>query len=157
MAALLVGEIVPDFVLLTREGTSVRISDYRGKRNLVLIFCGAGISGPVRSLLRDVSESYREFAAEEVELFAVVQGADYKDEDLDRGGTLAFPFLLDRLGHVHDLFGAPASAQDLFPLAGIVDRYGELRHVSRVGDPGGPFGAHEILDWVRYINLECPE
>jgi thioredoxin-dependent peroxiredoxin len=157
MAVRLVGEIVPDFALLSTMGARVRVSDYRGKRNIILIFCGAGRSKSVRSLVRQVSELYAEFVAEEAEVFAVVRGAGGEAEDLKCNCDPPFPVLVDRENRAHDLFGSPASGQDFLPLVCIVDRYGEVRHISRAGEPEASFGAPEILDWVRYINLECPE
>jgi peroxiredoxin len=36
--ALKVGEIAPDFSLESQLGTTVRLSDYRGRCNVVLVF-----------------------------------------------------------------------------------------------------------------------
>ena len=157
MAVPPVGEIVPDFVLFSTEGARVRISDYRGKRNVVLIFCRVGRSESVRNLLRDLSKWYREFVSEDAELFAVIQGERHKAGELNRSGLLPYPVLMDTEGHVHDRFGAPVPAQDPLPMVCVADRYGEIRHVCRAGDPKTSCGAQEILDWVRFINLECPE
>ncbi|MCL5669826.1 MAG: peroxiredoxin family protein [Acidobacteria bacterium] len=153
----LVGEIVPDFALFSTTGTRVRVSDYRGKCNLVLIFCGTGCCESVRSLVGELSGMYADFVAEEAELFAVVQGADREVEDFRRSCDPPFPVLADKEGHGHDFFGAPASEQDSFPVICVVDRYGEVWQVFRAVDSEASCAARDILDWVRYINLECPE
>lgn len=157
MALRLVGEMVPEFALPSTQGAHVRVSDYRGKRNIGLIFCGAGRSELVRSLLRQVSNLYAEFVAEEAEFFAAVRGDICEAEDLRCNCDPPFPVLVDRESRAHDLFGAPVSGQDFLLLVCIVDRYGEVRHISRAGEPEASFGAPEILECVRYINLECPE
>jgi peroxiredoxin len=36
--ALSVGQVAPEFALKTHDGRIVRLSDYRGKRNVVLAF-----------------------------------------------------------------------------------------------------------------------
>jgi peroxiredoxin len=36
--ALKVGQVAPDFVLKSHDGKTVRLYDYRGKRNVVLAF-----------------------------------------------------------------------------------------------------------------------
>ena len=36
--ALTVGQLAPDFALKSHLGTTVRLGDYRGKRNVVLAF-----------------------------------------------------------------------------------------------------------------------
>ncbi len=33
-----IGQIAPDFVLSSHDGKKIRLSDYRGKRNVVLAF-----------------------------------------------------------------------------------------------------------------------
>jgi peroxiredoxin len=38
MTVLKVGQVAPDFELKSHLGTTVRLSDYRGKRNVVLVF-----------------------------------------------------------------------------------------------------------------------
>ena len=153
----LVGEIVPEFTLLSTAGASVRASDYRSKRNLILIFCGAVNSASARRVVRQVSELYAEFVAEEAEVFAVVQGAGDEAEDLDGSCNPPFPILLDKDRHAHELFGIRSSEQHSLPAVCVVDRFGELRHVSRAAGSQPSGFARDILEWVRYINLECPE
>jgi peroxiredoxin len=36
--ALSVGQVAPEFTLKTHDGRVIRLSDYRGKRNVVLAF-----------------------------------------------------------------------------------------------------------------------
>lgn len=36
--ALAVGQLAPDFVLKSHDGRTIRLSDYRGQRNVVLAF-----------------------------------------------------------------------------------------------------------------------
>ena len=153
----LVGEIVPELTLLSTAGASVRVSDYRSKRNLILIFCGAVNSASARRVVRRVSELYAEFVAEEAEVFAVVQGAGDEAEDLDGSCNPPFPILLDKDRHAHELFGIRSSEQHSLPAVCVVDRFGELRHVSRAAGSQPSGFARDILEWVRYINLECPE
>src|SRR5690348_10819450 len=157
MPGPLVGESVPDFALLSAKGARIRVSDFRGKCNIVLIFCGAGRSESVRSLVRQVSELYAEFAAEETEVFTVVRGAGREAEDLDRSCAPTFPVLVDNDGHAHDLFSTRSSARDSLPYVFIVDRYGEMRHALHGAESQASYPARDILEWVRYINLECPE
>lgn len=153
----IVGEIVPEFTVLSAAGEYVRASDYRGRRNLILIFCGTGRSAVVRALVRQVSELYAEFAAEEAQALAVVQGAGDEAEDLDRSCNPPFPILLDKDGHAHELFGCRSSEQHSFPVACVVDRFGELRHIFGAAESQRSGFARDILEWVRYVNLECPE
>lgn len=136
--------MVPDFALLSAKGTRVRVSDDRGKRNIVLIVCGAGRPESVRSLVRQVSELYPEFAAEGAEVFAVVRGAGPEAGDLEHSCAPPFPALVDNDGHAHDLFSTRPSGRASLPYVFIVDRYGERRHVLRGAESQASWPARDI-------------
>ena len=42
---LMVGDTAPDFTLLDQDGKSVRLKDFRGKRNVVLAFFPKAFTG----------------------------------------------------------------------------------------------------------------
>lgn len=151
------GEIMQDFTLGSTRGTRVRLSDYRGRRNVILVFSGRGNSEMIRGLLQQVSEQYPEFVSEEAQVLAVVQGAKSGAEHLEQNRDLPFLILTDEESLVHNMAGALKSGEDYTPVVYIIDRYGEIRHVFRSEQSGPVCTAVEILDWVRYINLECPE
>jgi len=151
------GEIMPDLTLVSTGRANVRISDYRSRRNLILIFSGTGDSETVRRLLRDFSEIYSEFVSEEAQVLAVVQGSRDRAEQLERSDALSFPVLADEDGHAHLRVGVLGPEQNCTPVVYVVDRYGEIRHVSRAEESRGGLTPGEALDWIRYINLECPE
>ncbi len=145
--------MMPDFILVSMNGKRVRISDHRGRRNLVLVFCARGNSKETRSFLRQVFEQRSEFEGEEAQVLIIVLDADDRAELLR---DLPFPVLRDKEGHAHDLAGVAVNERNLRPVIYVVDRYGEIRHICRDGNPSCA-NAGAILDWVRYINLECPE
>lgn len=148
-----VGEMMPDFALVSMNGSRVRISDYRGRRNLVLIFCVSGNSKETCSLLQDVSGRRSEFEGEEAQVLVIVLKTDDQAE-LRR--NLPFPVQQGEGDHAHELAGVDANEKDFRPVIYVVDRYGEIRHICRQEMPScANVGA--ILEWVRYINLECPE
>lgn len=150
------GTMMPDFTLVSTSGRRVRISDYRGRCNLVLIFCGKGDPDAIRSFLPELSERYSEFASEEAEVLAVVQEAELQADDLQQSQKLSFPVLWDEEGHAHKLAGVMITEHDSAPVVFIIDRFGEARHICRAGQPACA-DISDILDWLRYINLECPE
>jgi hypothetical protein len=50
------GYLLRDFVLTSATGSSIQLSDYRGRSNLVVIFAGDGSGSP--GLLSDVASQY---------------------------------------------------------------------------------------------------
>ncbi len=151
------GEIMPDLNLISTGRANVRISNYRSRRNLILIFSGTGYSETVRRLLRNFSEIYSEFVSEEAQVLAVVQGSRDRAEQLERSDAISFPVLADEDGHAHIRVGVLGPEQNCTPVVYVVDRYGEIRHVSRAEESRAGLTPGEALDWIRYINLECPE
>jgi peroxiredoxin len=140
------GEIMPDFTLVSTRGTRVRLSDYRGRRDVVLVFSGRGNSEMVRGLLQRVSEQYPEFVSEETQVLAVVQGAKGVAELLEQNRDLPFLVLTDEESRVHNMAGALKSADDYTPVVHVIDRYGEIRHVFRTEQFEPVCTAAEILD-----------
>lgn len=148
-----VGEMMPDFTLASNKAKFIRISDYRGRRNLVLAFCGRGDSDAIREFLLQASQDRSQFADEDAEVLAVVRGA----EDLPQYfWNLSFPFLEDAEGHAHYLAGLRHPDAFSTPVVYVVDRFGEIRHIFHPNETSNAAIA-AILEWVRYINLECPE
>lgn len=147
------GEMMPDFALVSINGKRARISDYRGRRNLVLIFCARGNSKQTRNSLRQLFEQRSEFEGEEAQVLVIVPDADDRAE-LPRDLPLAVQ--LDEEGHAHDLARVPVNEKDFRPVIYIVHRYGKIRVICRAGKPSCA-NAGAILEWVQHINLECPE
>jgi|YelNatPaOPRAMG01_1025707.scaffolds.fasta_scaffold38185_3 peroxiredoxin len=146
------GEIMPDFTLASNRGQFIRISDYRGRSNLVLIFCEDGKSEATRSFLRQASQRLFQFEDEEAELLAVVQAESLPEQF----ANLSFSALLDAKGHAHQLAGFAHGGELLPPLVYVIDRFGEIRSVFYSKETPEA-DVSSVLEWVRYINLECPE
>lgn len=152
----LAGEMAPDFTLVSTTSEHVRVSDYRGRLNLILVLCGKGDSDKVRSLLGQISKQYSEFTAEEAQVLAVVEGAEVQAEHLKQDQNLPFPVLMDPQSHAHNLARVLTPGSGASPVVLVLDRFGEVRHVCRVEESASADTA-AILDWVRFINSECPE
>ena len=69
------GERVPDFHAKTLDGESVRLSDYAGKKNVLLVF-GSATCPMVAGSIRGINELYDEFRGDDIEfLFVYVREA----------------------------------------------------------------------------------
>ncbi len=95
-----------------------QLSDFRGRRNLVLVFPPAG------ALLAELAKANDELREEEAVVLTV------PEDDL----------------RARELYGITRSA--IF----ITDRYGEIFFASEQ-----PPAISEIMDWLRFINAQCPE
>ena len=69
--AVEIGERAPDFELTDQHGTTVRLSDFRGSKNVVLVFYPLAFSGVCSSELRAMRDDFPEVARDDAELLTV--------------------------------------------------------------------------------------
>jgi hypothetical protein len=137
-----------DLSLIQGNGDSIRISDFRHRQNLVVLFTGESGFGRLSDLVKALSARYAEFRAEEAEILVVVAPSAGSQAGL--GAGLPFPVARPQAG-----------GQDREQLAGpgitVLDRYGEVYAAYRPeGDAALPM-VDELLEWLRFIELQCPE
>ena len=66
-----VGEQAPDFELKDQHGTPVRLSSFRGTKNVVIVFYPLAFSGVCSGELSALRDDFPEIAREDVELLTV--------------------------------------------------------------------------------------
>jgi peroxiredoxin Q/BCP len=128
--ALGVGEPAPDFALPSATGETVRLSDFRGKAEVVLFFYPKDNS-PACTLeacsFRDSHEAFREAGAEVIGI-----SADSADSHRRFSERFRLPFILlaDVDGAVRAQYGVPRTL-GLFPgrVTYLIDRDGIVRHI----------------------------
>jgi peroxiredoxin len=118
--APIVGEMAPDFELRRIDGTTVRLSDLRGK--VVYVNFWASWCVPCRKELPDIQAIYDEKRGDGLEVLAV----NVKDDSdtataFFSGRNLTLPLLLDRDGSVYDQYKLQGLPDSFF-----VDRDGRI-------------------------------
>jgi thioredoxin-dependent peroxiredoxin len=128
--ALRVGEPAPDFALPSSTGETVRLSDFRGKAEVVLFFYPKDNS-PACTMeactFRDSHEAFRQAGAEVIGI-----SADSADSHRRFAERFRLPFILlaDTDGAVRARYGVPRTL-GLFPgrVTYLIDRDGIVRHI----------------------------
>ena len=69
--ALEVGQEAPDFELKDQHGTPVRLSSFRGGKNVVLVFYPLAFSGVCSGELCAIRDDFPEVTGDDVELLAI--------------------------------------------------------------------------------------
>ena len=128
------GHFAPDFTLKTFEGKTVRLSELRGKK-VVLINFWATWCPPCRLEMPTMQQIYSEYKGKGFEILAVNIEPDAKEEirDFIKELRLTFPVLLDsnmKVTRQYRLFGLPVSV--------LIDRQGIIR--------GKEIGYHDWTD-----------
>ncbi|MDE2059397.1 MAG: TlpA family protein disulfide reductase [candidate division NC10 bacterium] len=115
--------IAPDFTLKTLEGNTIRLSELRGKK-VVLINFWASWCPPCRLEMPTMQQIYSEYKERGFEILAVNIESDAKQEirDFVKELRLTFPILLDpdmKVTRKFHVIGLPVSV--------LIDRQGIVR------------------------------
>ncbi len=68
---LIIGDQAPDFELVNQFGESVKLSDFRGKKNVVVVFYPLSFSGICTGELCELRDNFAAFQDASVELLAI--------------------------------------------------------------------------------------
>jgi peroxiredoxin len=140
--------MLPETTLTLGDGRRISLSDYRHSRNLIVAFLGARGEAQTSSLVPQLKTEYGAIKEAAAEVLIVLRGSPGDAASAARALALPFPVLADEDGRVHARFGAPA--------AYVADRFGEIHFQAHAAD--GPLpSALDLLGWLNYIELLCPE
>jgi hypothetical protein len=148
------GYLMPDVALHTAAGERVALGEH-ARRNLVVVLRGDG--GPedsTRSLLAALAASGAQLEAEEARV-VVIGAVETAAPWTEWTGAVPPLFTTDvslyaRLDSTSD-DGRPRGA--VF----VTDRFREIYAAFREGGPGWPPTVDEILRWLVFIDIQCPE
>ena len=116
--AIPVGQVAPDFELRDQHGQPVRLSDYRGKRNVVVVFYPFSFTGTCQAELCSLRDGIEDFANEEVQLLAISVDSAPVHKRWAQEQNYSFPILADFWPH-----GAVAQEYGVFnERVGCADR-----------------------------------
>ena len=131
-----VGATAPDFVLKDQNNQEVRLSEFRGRKNVLLVFYPLAFTGTCQGELCQVRENLNDFQSDSVQVLTVSVDSPYSHKVwADREG-FTFPLLADFWPH-----GAVAQAYGVFnPEKGfanrgtfLIDREGTVRYAEMHG------------------------
>ena len=106
---LCIGDEAPDFMLRDQFGQDVRLSDFRGRKAVALMFFPFAFTGVCTGELSGVRDRLDEFLTFDTEVLAISTDATYSLRVFADTDGLNFPLLSDFWPH-----GAVASAYGVF-------------------------------------------
>ena len=153
-AALSAGDTAPDFTLRDQNGTPVSLSEFRGKKNVVVVFYPFAFSGICTGELCEIRDNLGAFVGDDVQVLAISCDHMFSQRAwADKEGYF-FPLLSDYWPHgaVAQEFGvfnerAGAATRGTF----LIDRDGVVRWslVNEIGHARDFSGYHEALAELR--------
>jgi peroxiredoxin len=148
------GEILPRFTLPGLHGPAVALESYRGRRNLVVVFAADVVGeSAVTPLLRELRWRAEDLTAEAAQVLVIVSSPTIAA----RRGPTVFPTLLDADGRIHRSVGATDAVGRPAPSVFVTDRFREIFAVYLPARGHGLPSVKEILEWLVFINIQCPE
>lgn len=93
------GSRAPDFALRDQHGQPVRLSEFRGRRNVLLIFYPFAFTGVCTGELGALRDRHAEFVNEDVQLLAVSCDSMFSLRVFADQEGLGFPLLADFWPH----------------------------------------------------------
>jgi peroxiredoxin len=97
--AVEVGDEAPDFELKDQHGTAVKLSSFRGDKNVVLVFYPLAFSGVCTSELCAMRDEFPEVSRDDVELLTVSVDSVFTHRAWSDAEHYEFPLLSDFWPH----------------------------------------------------------
>ena len=119
MADVTTGDEAPDFELKDSTGQPVKLSDYRGKKAVVLVFYPFAFSGICTGELCTIRDRVESFSNDEVETLAVSVDAPFSLKAFAEQEGYEFPLLAD-----------------FWPHGGVAKRYGVFNEAVGAAERG---------------------
>ena len=153
-APLAVGDTAPEFTLKDQNGQDTTLSQFRGEKNVVVVFYPFAFSGICTGELCEIRDNLGGFVADDVQVLAISCDHMFSQRAwADKEGYF-FPLLSDFWPHgdVARAFGvfhesAGAAVRGTF----LIDREGVIRWslVNEIGEGRDFAGYHEALAGLR--------
>jgi Peroxiredoxin len=100
-----IGVKAPEFALVSSNGDTVRLADFAGKNNVVLIFYPGDETPGCTKQLCAVRDDYASFEAKGIKVFGVNPGNAESHKKFIKGHSFQFPLLIDEGQKVAKLYG----------------------------------------------------
>lgn len=147
---LTIGHMIPDFRLQSASHTEISPMDYKGRKNLVILFFDARSSADL-AMLAEIGRRYQEFADDNAEVLAVAAEPLEEFDSCASSLHLQFPLLSDVRRE------ATCAYCVLGTMIFVADRFGELKMQSELTEANLGETLDKALSALDLIELECPE
>ncbi len=144
--AIEVGVEAPDFVLKDQNNQEIRLSDFRGDKNVMIVFYPLAFTGTCQGELCSVRDNLGDFVNDTTQVLAVSVDSPFSHKVWAERENYQFPLLADFWPH-----GAVAQAYDVFDAEkGFANRGTfiiDMAGIVRFAECNGPGEARDQNAW----------
>ncbi|HZU70656.1 MAG TPA: peroxiredoxin [Ktedonobacteraceae bacterium] len=150
---LKVGDVAPDFTLKTNNREDWRLSDFRGKKNVVLAFVPFAFSKVCSAQLPSYEAELDRFKDFDAEVVSISMDSTHALNAWAKSMNTSFPLLSDFYpqGKVVDLYGLrnPAGMSNRAVL--VIDKEGIIRFIEVQDSPGNMPDNENLFEALRKL------
>lgn len=148
----------PDFNLSSISGIDLSLSSFWYRSNIVIFFVDQNLGLDRREAWASLVQLNEDIQNENGKLVVIQAGPQDMPAGISGLEGKPFPILFDRGGSVREKYEAVLPD---FNKGGVLllvlDRYGAIFSAYRTQDLAVPLPAGEVVDWLNFIDLQCPE
>jgi peroxiredoxin Q/BCP len=146
--ALQVGQKAPEFDVVASDGRAVKLSDFRGKKNVVLYFYPGDFTPVCTRETCGFRDLHAELADRDTEVIGVSVDSDESHKRFAAEHGVPFPLVSDKERALAKAYGATGLLRNLLGVAGrvtyVIDKSGDIRAVFQ-----GELSASKHVDGVK--------
>jgi mycoredoxin-dependent peroxiredoxin len=150
---LKVGDVAPDFTLNTGNRETWRLSDFRGKKNVVLAFVPFAFSPVCSAQLPSYEAELSRFKDFDTEVVSVSMDSGYALNAWAKSMQTSFPLLSDFYpqGQVVDLYGLRHPVGMSNRAVVVIDKEGVIRYIEVLDAPGDMPDNEDLFEALRKL------
>ena len=150
---LKVGDTAPDFTLGTESREKWRLSDFRGKKNVVLAFVPFAFSGVCSAQLPSYEAELSRFKDFDTEIVSITMDNAYALNAWAKSMHTSFPLLSDFYpqGRVVDLYGLRHERGMPERAVVVIDKEGIIRYIEVLDSPGDMPDNEDLFEALRKL------
>jgi mycoredoxin-dependent peroxiredoxin len=150
-AALKVGDKAPDFTMPDQNGNKVKLSDFLGKKNVVLAFYVLAFTGGWTKELKAYQSDIAKFEKNNTQVLGISVDSQFANKAFAEQIGVNYPLLSDFTREVSTNYGI---LNPKFPVANrttfVIDKEGIIRHIDKDKDAIDPTGAGATCDVLEH-------
>jgi thioredoxin-dependent peroxiredoxin len=144
---LKIGDVAPDFTLTDTAGKQVKLSDFKGKKNVVLAFYVLAFTGGWTKELQAYQADIAKFETAETQVFGISMDSSFANKRFAEDIKVNFPLLSDWKRETVKDYGIYNEKTGYGSRATfVIDKEGKIQHVETGRTAIDPTGAYQVCD-----------